>query len=301
MKKKIIAITAAVSTIFTMAVSAADDITVTVNGEKVEFPNAAPFIENDRTLVPMRAIFESLGAAVKWDGATKTIISYVEETNTAITMQIDCDKMFVNETEIALDVPAKIVDDSTVVPVRAIAEALDCNVEWDNAAKEVVITKTAKVGIANPWIDLASVDELNGMINSGNEVNYSVNELKNDDSLKIKSFRYMSASNMTEVVYSYEKDGFAAEICVRTAPGDADISGIYGAEKHGEGYLLEESYVDIYKYEDTLYATWSSPNPLISHAVTVKPVNVSDDTSSEVIEKLLNEIVEQEHANFPRG
>lgn len=302
MKRKIIAITAAVSSALMMAVPvSAEDITVTVNGERVEFPNAAPLIENDRTLVPMRAIFEALGATVEWDEATKTVISYNAEGNTAIVMQIDCDKMFVNDTEIALDVPPKIVDDSTVVPVRAIAEAMDCTVEWDAAAKTVIITKNTSTEIANPWTECTSLDELNGMIASGHEVNYSVNQLKNDDNLKAETFRYLEDLNMTEIIYSYEKDGFKAEIVVRAAPGDTDISGINGGEKYGEGYLLEESYVDIYKSEDTLYATWSTDIPLISHSAAVIPVNESDNTSEEIIKKLLDDIVEQEITNFPKG
>lgn len=295
MKKQVIA-AAAASIIVGISAQAAD-ITVTVNGEKVDFPNAVPFIENDRTLVPMRAIFEALGADVQWDEKTRTVISYSAETDTAITMQIDNNKMFVNEKEVILEVPAKIVNDSTVVPVRAVSEAMDCKVDWNEETKEITIIKAENTGIANPWTDCKSLEELNSATNSHEGVKYVVTELKNTDNLKTKAFRYMADENMSEILYSYEKDGIKAEICVRTAPGDADISGVYGAEEQNESYLSYESLVDIYKSENILYAVWSTPIPVISHSVSIKCENVSD----EDMESLLKSVVEEVNKNFPRG
>ena len=54
-----------------------DNITVTVNGNNVSFVEITPFIENDHTLVPMREIFEALGADVQWDNETRTVISQI--------------------------------------------------------------------------------------------------------------------------------------------------------------------------------------------------------------------------------
>lgn len=143
MNKKIIAALLAVSaTIISLgAVMADDTIKVFVNGNELDCSEAAPFIENDCTLVPMRAIFESLGAYVDWDDETKTVVSYDPISDVSITMQIDSNIMFVGETPVELETPARIVNDSTVVPVRAIAEGMNSVVGWNGDTRTVTIQK----------------------------------------------------------------------------------------------------------------------------------------------------------------
>lgn len=145
-KKLIFALsTAAVMTAGASSVFAADDITVTLDGKNIDF-DVAPIIENDRTLVPLRAIFEALGAQVDWDDATKTIISAKGDVN--CVLQIGNANMFVSTTTDAktetvvktLDVPAKIVEDRTLIPLRAVSEAYSCLVDWDGNTRTVTIT-----------------------------------------------------------------------------------------------------------------------------------------------------------------
>ena len=152
--KKIIAmaLTAALAAgAMAMPVMADDEpIKIVVNDAELVIPegDTTPFIENDRTLVPMRAIFEALGAKVNWDGETKTIVSYDPISDVSITMQIDSANMFVGEEKVELDVPAKIVNDRTVVPIRAIAEGMNSKVDWDGETRTVTVTK-----------DIAKADE----------------------------------------------------------------------------------------------------------------------------------------------
>ena len=131
MKKLIGAVVCAAVTVSALSALAQGDIKVIVNDNEVQFSDQAPVIDNDRTLVPMRAIFEALGATVGWDQDTKTVTSYDPVSETSIVLQIDSDKMFVNDTEVKLDVPAKLVNDRTLVPVRAIAEGMNSTVSWD--------------------------------------------------------------------------------------------------------------------------------------------------------------------------
>lgn len=144
MNKRIIAAVAALSVTAALSagVLADDSIKVLVNGNEVTFTEAQPFIENERTLVPMRAIYEALGARVAWEGETRTIVSYDPTSDVSITMQIDSNKMFINEQEIELDVPARIVNDRTVVPLRAISEGMKSVVNWDNGTRTVTVEKT---------------------------------------------------------------------------------------------------------------------------------------------------------------
>ena len=138
MNKKIIsAVCAASMTFLSASAFAADDITVLLNGDAIEF-DVAPIIENDRTLVPLRAIFEALGAEVEWDGDNQTVIS-AKGDDTCI-FQIGNDKMFVNGEAKTLDVAAKIVEDRTLIPLRAVSEAYSCTVDWDGDTRTVTIT-----------------------------------------------------------------------------------------------------------------------------------------------------------------
>lgn len=147
MNKKLCAavLTAAVAVPGAAPAFAADDITVKLDGLNINF-DVAPVIENDRTLVPLRAIFEALGASVYWDGEEQTVIS--AKDNRTCTFQIGNANMFVttatgagSDTVIkSLDVPAKIKDDRTLIPLRAVSEAYECSVAWDEATRTVTIT-----------------------------------------------------------------------------------------------------------------------------------------------------------------
>ncbi len=99
--------------------------------------DVSPIIENGRTLVPVRAIFESLGATVEWDSVTKTVEGKYNDT--IIKLIIDSDTALINEDEVKLDVPAKIVDGRTLVPARFVAESLGAKVDWDESSKTVLI------------------------------------------------------------------------------------------------------------------------------------------------------------------
>ncbi len=103
-------------------------ISVKIDGKNVVF-DQQPIIENGRTLVPIRGIFEALDATVGWDGTTQTVTA--QRGDTSISLQIGSAKMYVNGEEKILDVPAKLVGGRTLVPARAVSEAFGCDVQWD--------------------------------------------------------------------------------------------------------------------------------------------------------------------------
>lgn len=115
----------------------AREITVTVDGTKVTF-DQPPAIKDGRTLVPMRAIFEALGAVVSWDDQDKLVTA--DKRFDHISLKIGSSDMQVNDKTVKLDVPAEIMNGRTLVPARAVAEALGADVKWDDAAKTVTIT-----------------------------------------------------------------------------------------------------------------------------------------------------------------
>ena len=120
----------------TMGVTAADDIVVLIDGEYIQF-DVPPQIINNRTMVPMRAIFEAFGATVEWDAQTRTVTA--DTGWRTITMTIGEKYYYIDGAATSLDVPAQIIDNRTLVPVRAISEALDCEVGWDSKDRIVSI------------------------------------------------------------------------------------------------------------------------------------------------------------------
>ena len=123
--------------ILAVPVSANDEIWVLLNGEKLEF-DVQPQIINGRTMVPMRKIFESLGASVEWENETKKITA--KKQDTTIVMQINNNVLSLNGNIITLDVPPQLVDGRTLVPVRAVAESFDIQVLWDDVYKNVILS-----------------------------------------------------------------------------------------------------------------------------------------------------------------
>ncbi|SEC46213.1 copper amine oxidase N-terminal domain-containing protein [Paenibacillus sp. GP183] len=97
----------------------------------------APIISNGSTLVPFRAISESLQAKVTWNGEERSVT--VIRNTVTVKLLIDSKIAYVNGVEKTLEVPATIVGGSTVVPARFLSEALNAVVKWDAETKSVVI------------------------------------------------------------------------------------------------------------------------------------------------------------------
>ncbi len=136
------------------AVFAADEITVMVDGEKVNF-DQKPIIENGRTLVPVRAIFEKLGAEVSYDDKNKEV--YAELGTRFVSLVIGSNEMKTNDSTMHLDVPAKIMNGRTLVPIRAISEGFGAKVSWDDATKTVYVeSKQGDIYIKHKFLNYNS-------------------------------------------------------------------------------------------------------------------------------------------------
>lgn len=113
---------------------------VLVDGRALDF-DAPPRVIDGRTLVPMRAIFEALGAEVLWDSATRTVTGI--RGATTVTLSIGSTQALLSGQPATLDVPAQIFAGRTFVPLRFVGEALGADVVWDDAAGAVRITSPA--------------------------------------------------------------------------------------------------------------------------------------------------------------
>ncbi len=96
-----------------------------------------PFIENGRTMVPLRAVFEAIGCNVSWDNVKSSAV--VEYDGTKIVIPASSSTAYINGTASTLDVPAMLVNNRVMVPLRFVSEALNKTVTWDDTNKTVLI------------------------------------------------------------------------------------------------------------------------------------------------------------------
>lgn len=109
---------------------------ITYDGKRIA-SDVPPYVKDGRTLAPIRAILETLGMTVSWDGNTQTATAVKADITISVT--INSNIAIVNGEQKTLDVPAEITNGRTFVPVRFFAEALNMNVDWDSYTKTVLI------------------------------------------------------------------------------------------------------------------------------------------------------------------
>lgn len=123
--------------------SAVDSIKVVISDvalnitTPVDFPDQKPVVVNDRTLVPVRGLFESLGYTVSWIDESQTAV--LKGTGSTIKVPINSNIIYKDDTAISVDVPAQLINSRTMLPLRAISEAIGLQVKWDEATKTVTI------------------------------------------------------------------------------------------------------------------------------------------------------------------
>lgn len=108
-----------------------------IAGEEVE-PDVPPQIVNDRTLVPIRLISEALGARVYWNESTRDVT--IIDGDDLIQFRIGDTRAWVNNRSYTLDVPAQLIDDRTLVPLRFVAETMGFRVDWDPYERTVSVS-----------------------------------------------------------------------------------------------------------------------------------------------------------------
>ena len=113
------------------------EITVLLDGRRLEF-DVPPRIVNSRTMVPLRAIFEELGASIVWDNITKTVTAIKDDT--VIVLTVGDASPTINGQGVPVDQPMIAVSGRTLVPLRFVAEAFDVKVDWNPATWTVTIT-----------------------------------------------------------------------------------------------------------------------------------------------------------------
>lgn len=127
--------------ISTGAFASNQNISITIDGVKLH-TDVAPTAINNRTMIPMRAIFEAMGADVAWDNATSTATG--TKGNDEVKLQLGNLNAYINGKQFRLDVPAIAINGRILVPVRFVSESLGANVGWDGKTQTVVIKKNTE-------------------------------------------------------------------------------------------------------------------------------------------------------------
>ncbi len=135
--KRIIPLIAAFITLF--AAHGVFAVGVRVNGSEIVFSESdgAPFIENGRTLVPLRAAAEAYGAAVGYDAENGAAI--IEKDGVTVTVPIGGSYVYRNGEPIKNEVAAQLVNGRTYLPIRVVMEAFGAEVGWDSASSAVTV------------------------------------------------------------------------------------------------------------------------------------------------------------------
>lgn len=119
---------------------------MTVDGTEQEIDpgrGTVPVIENDRTLLPVRAVVEAMGGAVAWDEETQTAV--LAKGEAVILLKIGSNVAFINETSHTLDTVPVTINDRTMLPIRFVAEGFGYTVSWDGDTQTVTLTPGAEV------------------------------------------------------------------------------------------------------------------------------------------------------------
>lgn len=117
-----------------------DDPKMSVDGEAKEVDpgrGTAPIILRGRTMVPIRSIVEAMGGNVGWEQGSREVSLKVSSID--VRMWVDKNELTKNSTKSKIDVAPSIINNRTFVPLRFGTENLDCQVDWINSTKSIVI------------------------------------------------------------------------------------------------------------------------------------------------------------------
>lgn len=155
MKKKLLSAVLSMACVLGGASVFADETPrVFVDGCEVVFRDQAPVIEEDRTLIPVRGVMEAAGAKVRFFQETQKVqiesydywrtVELIIGKNTIKSSKLSDNLMTSETVEYELEVPAKVVNDRTLIPLRAVNDAFQYKTDWDEEARIASVTTDRK-------------------------------------------------------------------------------------------------------------------------------------------------------------
>ena len=166
---------------------ASSDVKIKVNGNLLS--DAQAILKDGATLLPVRSVSTALGGEVVWDNDTKT--ASIEKDGTAVAITIGQKEISINGKAKEISTPAQIVSGRTYVPLRALGEALECDITWINTTKTVEITQRIDPSEYKAWYEVDKQGRLvvNTNINSNKWDGYTIVTILDVDNKNWKSRR----------------------------------------------------------------------------------------------------------------
>lgn len=233
-------LTGITTTAFAAESKSSDQITVFLNGQKLEFTDAQPYIKNGRTLVPFRAIFQAFGMEVSWDSVQRTV--HASNDKTDILLTINSPSAIVNSKTEDLDVAPEIKDSRTFVPLRFISSSIGADIKWDGTAK--------KITISNPVSNSAGKHSL-GQIGSFGNHKFSIDNVNIDTTNKIIKISGKTSSE-SEPLYVFVYNNQGAFIMSKASVLDksGDLYNYVASTSLGSNTDFDVSYAVLGTYND---------------------------------------------------
>ena len=275
MKKIISAIIALMmfSVVMLTTVGAENEISVYLDGAKVEF-DVKPQVIDGRTMLPIRAIFEKLGAVVEWEDNNKSAVCVKDGIE--VKMTVGSPEIYVNDKVVQMDISPVIIDDRTLAPVRYAAEAFGSEVQWSEKNSAVVICSKDVYAYAD-YPDIPDYGRCYNTVcasqtrEEGNIVlsyickdindNDHCRYLYNNSSEKLGKYINETVNNNSGVVTSYTKEGEGnVRYFIRTSANENDdkvVDVIIPDEMTNENtvtlYAIDGRTITVYKSEVDAY------------------------------------------------
>ena len=170
---------------------AAQEISVEINGVRVQFADQSPVIVDGRTLIPIRGVFEQLGFNVTWETHSPQTAT-ITNSDYTVHVTIDSAVFTVNGIPRALDVPAQLIGGRTLLPIRAVLEAVGFYVDWNGATQTVLVSDAPFANANNvnvpTGLEIPAYITIRGERFSTNTEFITLNNVTNAD---ISPLRYM--------------------------------------------------------------------------------------------------------------
>lgn len=237
-----------------------NEISVYLDAVKIEF-DVKPQIINGRTMVPIRAIFEKMGANVEWDGNTNSAIC--TKDGTVVKMTVDSTDMYINNRLTKMDVSPVIINGRALAPARYVAEAFGADVQWSQKNNTVVICSKDVYAYA----DYPDIPDL------GKCYNTPLLSEEIQDGYKVLTYVYSDMSNDNHYSYLYDNSalvlGKYAEESIDNTDGVLTIAYTKAGEVDPR-YFIAASY-----YEDNsmIFVVMIPNEPVVENKVTLYALN----------------------------
>ena len=264
MKKILLLAVALTASLLTSSLAFADGLSVEINGSKVDTDS---IVMNDRTLVPVRTISEALNCDIAWDGDTKGVNIY--KNNRIYTMWLEHNTAFkLSPTSLEgfydLDTPPIIINDRTMLPLRAIGELLGAEVGWNDETKTasltMPVTEENNEGIAEKLIPYEkamkeSYEAYDKYVHGKAEtVNVAI-KLKNGKSIELELYPELAPETVKNFVELIEKDFYNGLIFHRVISdfmvqgGGYDVDGNEPTSLNIYGEFISNGFFNLLKHE----------------------------------------------------